>query len=488
MLDSFPGGTANPAIPPPDSKMARRRSKQAAVAATASLLLVGLGLTALNPRNRALLPMVQDSSGNHRPLQESRAAAAGGRGEAGQRWPESWGREVGLRPGVRLPNQGRSKVGWAGVRDDSGWRSPHYGDIQRGHQAWLLQRAEEMRSSKGVASVDTHSGGRVEGGAGDANAAQGKTDGVTEEAGVAGEAGEGERRSLVAVDSEGSTRAGEAPAAAGGRGLEGRGDAEVFFSRAVVAASATATAAGGGAETGTRRPRLRRGLKRQGAAPEAGGEGAQTAPTGATTLPPEGKKKRVAVSEADSTRSASGGLREDDRAARTPRRTTTKRRTADAGQERAQQSSVAATERVWRLKRGAELWPGTYIPPIEPTRRRELIYKWSYGKGPEEAAGATGGESGRILYVISSYDRGKRLGLGYDGKVDKLDYILMMMDEMREACEAGFSPHVHLIAAWDTSEVAGLIRDRLFCQRTGELVPYSSEEHPPSVRNNLAIK
>lgn len=99
----------NPAIPPPGSKMARRRSKQAAVAATASLLLVGLGLTALNPRNRALLPMVQDSSGNHRPLQETRAAAVGGRGGAGQGWPESWGREVGLRPGVRLPNQGRSK-------------------------------------------------------------------------------------------------------------------------------------------------------------------------------------------------------------------------------------------------------------------------------------------------------------------------------------------------------------------------------------------
>ncbi|CAN0420483.1 unnamed protein product, partial [Ectocarpus sp. 12 AP-2014] len=207
--------TANPAIPPPGSKMARRRSKQTAVAATASLLLVGLGLTALNPRNRALLPMVQDSSGNHRPLQESRAAAVGGRGEAGHGWPESWGREVGLRPGVRLPNQGRSKVGWAGVRDDSGWRSPHYGGVQRGHQAWLLQRAEEMRSSEGVASVDTHSGGRVEGGTGDTNAAQGNTDGEGEEAGVAGEAGENKGGSPVAVDSEGPTRAGEAAAAAG---------------------------------------------------------------------------------------------------------------------------------------------------------------------------------------------------------------------------------------------------------------------------------
>ncbi|CAM9558598.1 unnamed protein product [Ectocarpus fasciculatus] len=322
-----------------------------------------------------------------------------------------------------------------------------------------------MRSSEGVASVDTHSDGRSKGETGDANAAQGKTDGITEEASAAA-----------------------AAAAPGGRGLEGRGDAEGAFPRAIVAASATATTTGGRAETGTRRPRLRRGLKRQGTTPEAGREGASTAPTEATTttLPLERKKKRVAVAAADGTRSASRGLREDDQAAQTPRTSTATRRTADAGEERAQ-SSVAATERVWRLKRGAELWPGTYVPPIEPLRRRELIYKWSYGKRPEEA-GATGGESGRILYVISSYDRGKRLGLGYDGKVDKLDYILMMMDEMREACEAGFSPHVHLITAWDTSEVTDLIRDRLFCQRTGELVPYSYEEHPPSVRNNLAIK
>lgn len=41
---------------------------------------------------------------------------------------------------------------------------------------------------------------------------------------------------------------------------------------------------------------------------------------------------------------------------------------------------------------------------------------------------------GRILYVITSFDRGRRLGREFKG-VDKLDYVLMMMDEMREACE-----------------------------------------------------
>lgn len=40
----------------------------------------------------------------------------------------------------------------------------------------------------------------------------------------------------------------------------------------------------------------------------------------------------------------------------------------------------------------------------------------------------------KILYVITSFDRGKRLGRKFRG-VDKLDYVLMMADEMREACE-----------------------------------------------------
>lgn len=56
--------------------------------------------------------------------------------------------------------------------------------------------------------------------------------------------------------------------------------------------------------------------------------------------------------------------------------------------------------------------------------------KENVGGDKEVAASAQGG---RILYVISSFDRGQRLGPFFD--VDKLDFILMMMDEMREACE-----------------------------------------------------
>lgn len=34
-------------------------------------------------------------------------------------------------------------------------------------------------------------------------------------------------------------------------------------------------------------------------------------------------------------------------------------------------------ERIVRLEVGNELWGATYVPPIEPTRRQELVDKWS---------------------------------------------------------------------------------------------------------------
>ncbi len=54
--------------------------------------------------------------------------------------------------------------------------------------------------------------------------------------------------------------------------------------------------------------------------------------------------------------------------------------------------------------------------------------------------------------------------------------------------QAGFSPRVHLIAAWKISEMETFLRDRMFCRRTGEYVPLSLEEHPPSIKYDLAIK
>lgn len=54
--------------------------------------------------------------------------------------------------------------------------------------------------------------------------------------------------------------------------------------------------------------------------------------------------------------------------------------------------------------------------------------------------------------------------------------------------QAGFSPHAHLISAWDAVPELGLLHDRLFCRRIGGLVPLTLEEHPPSIREVLAIK
>lgn len=40
----------------------------------------------------------------------------------------------------------------------------------------------------------------------------------------------------------------------------------------------------------------------------------------------------------------------------------------------------------------------------------------------------------RILFVVTSFDRGGRLGKTIH-ELDKLDYVLMIMDEIRDACE-----------------------------------------------------
>ncbi|CAM9675697.1 unnamed protein product [Discosporangium mesarthrocarpum] len=64
----------------------------------------------------------------------------------------------------------------------------------------------------------------------------------------------------------------------------------------------------------------------------------------------------------------------------------------------------------------------------------------------------------------------------------------MMLDEMREACELGFSPHVHLITAWPVEKILGLVKDRLFCRCTGGHVPFTFETYSPKIRNVLSIK
>ncbi|CAM9936325.1 unnamed protein product, partial [Laminaria digitata] len=116
---------------------------------------------------------------------------------------------------------------------------------------------------------------------------------------------------------------------------------------------------------------------------------------------------------------------------------------------------VSIDERLHRLEKGVELWGGTYVPPIAPEEWQRLVDKWTSVGGNGTAvreqrfqhvlisssrasnapplAGAP-----RILFVVTSFDRGGRLGRALKGVVDKLDYMLMIMDEIREACEVRF--------------------------------------------------
>lgn len=76
--------------------------------------------------------------------------------------------------------------------------------------------------------------------------------------------------------------------------------------------------------------------------------------------------------------------------------------------------------------------------------------------------------------------------------------IVLRCSERKLICEAmkldttntqvGFLPHVHLVTAWNSTEVDDLIRDRLFCERTGNYVSYSNEEHSPEITSLLSIK
>lgn len=85
-------------------------------------------------------------------------------------------------------------------------------------------------------------------------------------------------------------------------------------------------------------------------------------------------------------------------------------------------------------------------PVLQPLFRSQLVTPLNppspprpcHTKGGGDADDNTrGDDAGRILFVMTSFDRGRRLGPSF--KKDKLDFILLMMDEMREACEVADS-------------------------------------------------
>ena len=89
--------------------MSRRLSKRVVLAATSTLLLL-LYIAATTSNNKALLSTYpgKSLSPQEGPAADKAKAAGNSGGEAGGGWPESWGREIGFRPGVRLPNVGRT--------------------------------------------------------------------------------------------------------------------------------------------------------------------------------------------------------------------------------------------------------------------------------------------------------------------------------------------------------------------------------------------
>lgn len=66
---------------------------------------------------------------------------------------------------------------------------------------------------------------------------------------------------------------------------------------------------------------------------------------------------------------------------------------------------------------------------------------------------------------------------------------LFRVERTHSCCaQVGFSPEVHLLAAWDASVMIPLVQDRLFCKRTGRDVPFSFQEYPHSIGNKLSAK
>ena len=75
-----------------------------------------------------------------------------------------------------------------------------------------------------------------------------------------------------------------------------------------------------------------------------------------------------------------------------------------------------------------------------PKRHQSPFSQASVGEGSDE------GTAGRILFTAGTFDRGGSTQ-AFNGR-DKFDFILMMMDEMREACEVGPRPFDFNGLAW----------------------------------------
>eukprot|EP00752_Nemacystus_decipiens_P001812 g1750.t1 len=407
--------------------------------------------------------------------------------------------DIMINPAARLPNEGRLKRKNGEIlpelRNDVGTRSIHNGSHQRERQLWLRARARCMADGDGRVDIDCMDKAT---GDGSATEAVDASAGATTMGTAAGSetAAPPQSRRVVAdsdrklaenrVGSGGGDLSGNTPAGAGRtRSLtagDARGSPPSSSDASTVPASlprrgqggefvSVPAPAGGAEEKWKRRPRP--GIERNVISVGVDVEVPTETREGGRLL---GGAGSAGVRGQGTIDGAEGKTAEVDQA---------------AGGDAAE---MPLEERLARLEAGIALWGNTYVPPIAPDEKQRLIDRWSASAEDARKNGTAPGDlpvgaqrsAPRILFVITSFDRGRRLRTMKD--VDKLDYVLMIMDEIREACEAGFSPQVHLISAWDAQQELGLLHDRLFCRRIGGLVPLSLEQHPPSIREVLSIK
>jgi hypothetical protein len=95
-------------------------------------------------------------------------------------------------------------------------------------------------------------------------------------------------------------------------------------------------------------------------------------------------------------------------------------------------------------------------------------------------------KGGRILWMISSTDRGDRIRHQYRG--DKFAIILRQMREARFLCEYGHTVQVSFQTAWPLEELSDQIDAQLYCERINARIPVWYQEWPKSVGGELSSK
>ncbi len=107
----------------------------------------------------------------------------------------------------------------------------------------------------------------------------------------------------------------------------------------------------------------------------------------------------------------------------------------------------------------------------EHQQEQEQQHKSQQHAGPPSQSPSRQGE--RLLFMLSSFDRGERLSGSWEKGKDKMPVILQVVDLARALCERGYDVAVAFISAWPASEPEprAQIEGRLRCDRIGGTAP-----------------